>query len=135
MSALKTNILSANFPQLSEPGSLYITEHIISIQNKTNTRLHTASHLHCVRRHTVAPSWQNTKCALVSHMLDTAVCRSQCVSMTHSCAHSPEWRILSNRSHSMTNMTKSSSSVYKKLKKDFIPPSFFYKSILKMQLL
>ena len=71
--------------------SLYITGHIINTQNKTNTSQHTASHLHCVRRHTVVPSWQNTKCALLSHTLETAECRSQCVSMTHSCAHSPEW--------------------------------------------
>ena len=114
MSALQTNILSVNVPQLSEPGSLYIIGHIISIQNKTNTSQHTASHLRHVRRHTVVPSWQNTKCALVSHTLQTAECRSQCVWMTQSCAHSPERRILSNKSHSMTNTTQSSSSVYKK---------------------
>jgi len=113
MSALKTNILSVNVPQLSEPGSLYITENIISIQNKTNTSQHTASHLHHVRRHTVVPKWQNTERALVSHTFETAECRSQCVWMTQSCAHSPEWRILSNRSHSKTNMTQSRSSVYK----------------------
>lgn len=103
---------------MSEPGSLlYIIEHILSIQNKTSTSLHTASHLCCVRRHTVVPSWQNTKCALVSHMLQTAECWSQYHSAFEwhkSCAHSPEWRILSNRSDSMTNMTQSSSSVHKK---------------------
>ena len=74
MSALKTNILSVNVPQLSEPGSLYIIEHIISIQNKTNKSQHTASHLRHVRKHTAVPNWQNTKCALVSRMLDTAEC-------------------------------------------------------------
>jgi len=114
MSALETNIFSLNVPQLSEPGSLYIIEHISSIQNKTNTSLHTASHLHRVRRHTVVPSWQNTKCALVSHTLETAECQSQCVWMKQTCAHSPAWRILTNRSDSMTNMTQASSSVYKK---------------------
>ena len=114
MSALQTNILSVNVPQLSEPGSLYIIGHIISVQNRTNTSQHTASHLCHVRRHTVLPNWQNTKCALVSHTLEAAECWSQCVWMTHSCAHSPEWRILNNRSHSMTNTTQSSSSVYKK---------------------
>jgi len=114
MSALKTNIFSVNVPQLSEPGSLCIIEHIISIQNKTNTSQHTASHLRHVRRHNALPNWQNTKCAMVSHMLETAECQSQCVWMTQSCAHSPEWRIFSNRSHSMTDMTQSSSSVYEK---------------------
>jgi len=114
MSALKTNILSPNVPQLSEPGRLYIIEHIISIQNNTHTHLHTASHLHRVRRHTVVPSRQNTKCSLVSHMPETAERQSQCVWMSQTFAHSPEWRILSKRSHSIINSTKSSSSMYKK---------------------
>ena len=87
-SALQTNILSVNVPQLSEPGSLYIIGHIINIQNKTNTSQHTASHLHCVRRHTVVPSWQNTKCALLSHTLETAVSVSMCFNDTHLCTFS-----------------------------------------------
>jgi hypothetical protein len=77
MSVPTVKFLWVNFPQVSEPGKpVYHSAHNFCTEYDKHKPAYSISPPLCLR-HTIVPSMQNTKCALVAHMLEAAECQFQ----------------------------------------------------------